>query len=420
MIPSIYLLYIDPGTGSMLFSLAIGIITAGVFALRALILKLKFIFSGGKGVRQDQNKIPLVIYSDHKRYANVFKPVLDELEKRKISAVFYTQSADDPILNENYSFIKTEFIGEGNRAFARLNMLNAKAVLSTTPGLDVYQWKRSRNTDLYIHVPHSADDLAGYRMFGLDFYDAVLASGKNQEELIRKIESLRPRIKHKEILLTGSVPLDNLKKRLDNEKSSGQKTPSGGKTTVLLAPSWGESGILSRFGGKILTALSKTDFNVIIRPHPQSVVSEQKILKPLEEKFSHENFKNLEWNFDNDNFASLNRADVLITDFSGIILDFACVFDRPVIYTRQEFSTLPYDADYLDEPIWIHRAAQRIGIELKEENIAEIESLVNGALNSAPLQKERNAVRSECWENPGHSAQKIADYLEGKIKGKRK
>ena len=37
-------LYIDPGTGSMLFSLAIGIATAGVFALRSLVIKFKFIF----------------------------------------------------------------------------------------------------------------------------------------------------------------------------------------------------------------------------------------------------------------------------------------------------------------------------------------------------------------------------------------
>lgn len=39
-------LYIDPGTGSMLFSLFIGLATTAVFAGRALILKLKFLFSG--------------------------------------------------------------------------------------------------------------------------------------------------------------------------------------------------------------------------------------------------------------------------------------------------------------------------------------------------------------------------------------
>lgn len=408
-------LYIDPGTGSMLFSLAVGILTAGVFAFRALALKLKFIFSGGKVAKLDTNKIPLVIYSDHKRYWNVFKPICNEAEKRKIPTVFYTSSPDDPSLSEKYDFVKCEFIGEGNKGFARLNMLNAKIVLSTTPGLDVYQWKRSKNVDLYVHVPHTVDDLAGYRMFGLDFYDAVLTSGKNQVALIRKMEELRPNIKQKEIVTVGSVPLDNLKKRFDEEdcrvERGDAKTP-----TVLLAPSWGESGMLTRFGDKMLSALSKTDFNIIIRPHPQTVVSEQKILQPLQEKFSHENFPNFEWNFDNDNFSALNKADILITDFSGIIFDFACVFNKPLIYTKQAFNTLPYDADWLSEPIWSFRVVDKIGFELKEENLSDIENVIKTALESKNLQDGRDQVRSECWENVGHSAEKIMDYLEEKLK----
>mgnify|MGYP006321795831 CR=1 FL=1 len=50
-------LYIDPGTGSMLFSLAIGIATAGVFALRSLVIKFKFIFPKG-GVRHGLPPFP--------------------------------------------------------------------------------------------------------------------------------------------------------------------------------------------------------------------------------------------------------------------------------------------------------------------------------------------------------------------------
>lgn len=421
MILTSLFLYIDPGTGSMLFSLAIGIATAGVFAIRAFALKLKFIFSGGKIENQNSNKIPLVIYSDHKRYWNVFKPICDEAEKRKIPLTFYPSSADDPALSEKYEFIKTKFIGEGNKAFAHLNMLNAKVVLSTTPGLDVYQWKRSKNVDYYVHVPHTADELAGYRMFGLDFYDSVLTSGKNQNNFIREMEKLRPNIKRKELVTVGSVPLDNLKKRLDEWRNSehfseNKKQNSSITKTVLLGPSWGESGMLSRFGEKILSSLVKTDFNIIVRPHPQTVVSEQKILQPLMENFSHEKYPNLEWNFDNDNFVALNKADILITDFSGIIFDFACVFDKPLIYTSQVFDTLPYDADWLSEPRWSFNVVKEIGLELKEENLDSISSLVDSALDNEDLQKGRDKVRSECWENIGHSAEKILDYLEEELK----
>ena len=41
-------LYIDPGTGSMLFAILIGIIGALNFALRGWIIKLRFLLSGGE------------------------------------------------------------------------------------------------------------------------------------------------------------------------------------------------------------------------------------------------------------------------------------------------------------------------------------------------------------------------------------
>lgn len=401
-----FLLYIDPGTGSMLLSLFIGIATAAIFGLRALIIKLQFILSGGKIDKNESLKnIPFVIFSDHKRYWNVFKPICDEFEKRGVDLVYYTCSSDDPALDSKYEHIKAECIGEGNKAFAKLNTLHADIFIATTPNLDVYQWKRSKKVKYYVHIPHTADDLAGYRMFGLDYYDAVLTTGNNQVELIRKIESLRPAISKKELVTVGSLTLDGLKKRLDSIPSAAKKEKNE-KPIVLLAPSWGVSGILSRYGAKLLDALSKTDFKIIVRPHPQTIISEQNILKPLTEKFPH-----IEWNYDNDNFDVLNKADVIITDFSGIIFDFACVFDKPVIYADTHFDTLPYDADWLNEEQWSFKVLPEIGIQLKEEDFDRIQDLISEALSSKNLQDGRNKVRSECWENIDGSAVKAADYL---------
>ena len=138
-------LYIDPGTGSMLFTLAITIATTFVFAFRALIVKLRFIFSGGKADKTNASKIPYVIFSDHKRYWNIFKPICDEFEKRQINLTYYTQSEDDPVFQAKYNYVSPVFIGEGNKGFVKMNMLNAGVVMSTTPGLDVLQWKRSKN-----------------------------------------------------------------------------------------------------------------------------------------------------------------------------------------------------------------------------------------------------------------------------------
>lgn len=401
-------LYIDPGTGSMLFSLFIGIAAAASFGIRALYLKLKFVFSGGKNSSvSDSKKIPLVIFSDHKRYWNVFKPVCDELEKRGVDVAFYTASSDDPALKQNYEHIHAEYLGEKNKPYAKLNFLHADVVLATTPGLDVYQWKRSKFVKFYVHIPHAVSDFASYRMFALDHYDAVLGTGVNQLFSMRKLEELRPSIKKKEFVVVGSTYLDSMKKRLDFVQAKiSEKT----RKTVLVAPTWGKNGILSKFGDKFLDALRQTDFNIVVRPHPQSVVSEQDILAPLQKKYS-----DFEWNFDNDNFDVLSRADIMITDFSGVMFDYALIFDKPFIYADTKFDPSPYDADWLSEPLWEMKILPEIGIRLQEEQFPQIEEIIKEAMENKCLAAARSRIREECWQNRGHAAQAVADYLEKKL-----
>ena len=402
-------LYIDPGTGSMLFSILIGIVSTAFFFGRQLFLKLKFIISGGKSEQISNTKIPLVIFSDHKRYWNVFKPICDELENRKINAVFWTASSDDPALLQNYKNIKCEFIGEGNKPFSRLNILNAGIVLATTPGLNVYQWKKSRNVQLYVHIFHEVGEPMGYRMFGLDFYDAVLLSGDFQGKYIRFIEEKR-RLPPKELTTVGCTYFDEIKKRIKSEPF--EKNDSN--KTVLLAPSWGATAILSRFGEKIIEALINTGFNIIIRPHPQSKTAEKELLDSLMNKYP--DSSSIQWNFDNDNFEVLRKSDVLISDFSGVIFDFALCFDKPIIYADVNYDPSPYDAAWMDEELWRFKVLPELGIPLKEENFSDIRQIIENLISDEKYSAGRERVRNEAWQNQGKAAVAIADYLESKIK----
>ena len=398
-----FLLYIDPGTGSMLFSLFIGIATAAVFGLRALFVKIKFILSGGKTNKLiDDKVIPYVIFSESKKYWIVFHSICDEFEKRKIPVVYYACSEDDPVFTQNYTYIKPEFIGEGNKAFAKLNFLKADTVLATTPGLDVYQWKRSKNVKRYIHVPHSVDDLSSYRMFGLDHYDVVLANGSNQPECLHKLEAMRNQ-KPKDIPIVGCPYMDELKKKLD---ASDQKNIPNEKNVVLVAPSWGPNSILTKFGEKFLTAITKTDFEIIVRPHPQSLKSEKELLDSLMEKFP-----NVEWNFDNDNFNVLNKADILISDFSGVIFDFTFVFNKPIIYADTKFDPIQYDADWFDEPMWSLRVLKDLGQRLDENEFDNLSQIIKNVLNSNELKENRTKIINEAWQYKGESAKRIVDYI---------
>ena len=399
------LLYIDPGTGSMLFTILIGVIGAGIYSLRMLFIKLRFRLSGGK-VEESHKKIPFVIFSDDKRYWNVFEPICREMDRRGTDIVYLTASEDDPALQNTYPHVKAEFVGKDNKAFARLNFLNAAVVVSTTPGLDVYQWKRSREVQYYVHVPHAASEITLYRMFGIDYYDAILLSGEYQAQDIRNLETKRE-LPAKELVKIGIPYLDEMAARLEREGPAPEHP-----RTVLLAPSWGQSAIFSVYGGRILDVLLKTGYHVIVRPHPQSFKSETEMMDKLMKQYP--NSDQLEWNRDTDNFDVLRRSDILISDFSGVIFDFTLIYDKPVIYTDPQFDVSLYDAWWMKTPLWTTTALPRLGCQLTEENMDNLKEVIDTCLSDSQYAEGRRQVKAETWEHPGEGAVRAVDYLMSK------
>lgn len=395
-------LYIDPGTGSMLFTILIGIIGAGIYSLRMLWIRLRFRLSGGKAEAGTQ-KIPFVIFSDDKRYWTVFEPICREMDRRGRDVVYLTASEDDPALKAAYPHVKAELLGHGNKAFARLNFLNASILLSTTPGLEVYQWKRSKDVSFYVHIPHAASDITLYRMFGLDYYDAVLLSGEYQIRQLRSLETLRG-ISEKELVKVGIPYMDEMAARLQNVGPAPEHP-----RTILLAPSWGKSALFSVYGGRIIDVLLKTGYHVIVRPHPQSFQSEAEMLEKLMQEYPASS--QLEWNRDTDNFEVLRRSDILISDFSGVIFDFTLIYDKPVIYTDPQFDVSPYDAWWLKEPLWTVSALPRLGCQLRPENMENLKELIDACLSEPRYAQGRRQVKSETWEHPGEGARRAVDYL---------
>lgn len=398
--------YIDPGTGSMLFAILIGVIGTLNYLLKNGVVKLRFVLGGGKKVGANKDKIPLAIFSDDKRYWSVFEPICRELDRRGVDVAYMTASPDDPALGSPYGHVKGEFIGKGNRAFAKMNFLNAAIVLSTTPGLGVYQWKRSKDVQWYVHMQHAANGITGYRMFGIDYFDAILLSGEYQVEEVRYLERLRG-LPAKELVKVGIPYMDEMAARL---QGAGQAGPHG--RTVLLAPSWGESAIFKRYGKGILEALLGTGYHIIVRPHPQSFASEKGMLLQIMQEYPES--AQLEWNRDNDNFEALRRADILISDFSGVIFDFSLVYDKPVIYADTEFDDGPYDAWWVDAPYWTFTALPRIGRKLTADSLAGLKGMIDECLKDPRYAQGRQEAREETWEHKGEGAGRVVDYLLGK------
>jgi len=260
------MMYIDPGTGAMLFSLATGILSALWFGARKLYMSAKYM-STGKAV-EDKSKKDIVIYGEDKRYWTTFKGILGELDKTELSVTYLAGSDDDPLLKEPYRHVKTKVIGLGNKAYARLNFLNAYICLATTPGLDVFQWKRSKNVDWYVHIVHAAGSGLVYRMFGTQFFDAVMLSSDRYKTFHREIETKRGSAP-KELVTVGQPHLDYM---MERKVQAG--IPSHEGINVLVAPSWGTKSLLNRFGDALLDSLLTTDFDITLRPHPQSFIAD--------------------------------------------------------------------------------------------------------------------------------------------------
>lgn len=399
------MLYIDPGTGSMLFSLAIGLISVVWFGVRKLYLRMKYRSKGAE--KEDAAKKGIVIYSEDKRYGTTFRGILKEMEKRKVPVTYLAGSEDDPLLKEDFTYVSKEVVGLGNKAYTKLNFLNAHICLATTPGLDVYQWKRSKSVDWYVHMTHSLGGGTAYRMFGTQFFDAVLLCSDVFTPLHRELEEKRGS-EPKEIVAIGQAYMDDLLARKESSTPAVRE-----KTTVLLAPSWGPKSILNRYGETFLDALTATGFDITIRPHPQSFIAEKELMDRLAVKYPES--EAFHWNRDADNFDVLQRSDLMISDFSGVIYDYVFTFGRPVLYAGAVPDTATQDEAWLDEPYWGSEVLPRIGRELKEEDFPQLKALIEEMVKSEDYAESIKTARDEYWQNRGHAAEAAADYLIEKL-----
>lgn len=403
-------LYIDPGTGSMLFSILIGAAATVFFLFRALLLKIKFILSGKKdgSAQVDSSYKPYVIYNEGNQYWNTFKPVVEEFEARKIPLEYLTSSKNDPVFDQKYNYVKAEFIGEGNSAFAKLNMLSAGVVLMTTPGLQVYQLKRSKNVKHYSHVLHMPNDATTYRLFGLDFFDSVLLTGDYQATDLRYLEEKRG-INKKELVTVGCPYLDVYKQNIA-EIPAEENHPF----TVLVSPSWGDVGLLKKYGEKLLDPLSKTGWRIIVRPHPQSKKSEAEMLERLTARYKDN--PNIVWDYERQNIFSLKKSDIMISDFSGIIFDYTFLCDKPVMYVNAGMDLRPYDAYDLDgKELWQYSVLRKFGTELKEEQFANIKEVIQSVSDSKELEEARHAAKAEAWMHEGEAGKNIVNFMISKV-----
>jgi len=331
--------YLDPGSGSMLFSAVVGIVATLFFVIKGVFFKIIDLPAYFSGVsRGKRAKHSIVFYSEGPQYWNIFLPVIKELNERNVKCTYLSSKENDPGLSCGFSNVDTKFIGEGNKAFFYLNTLSADVCIMTTPGLDVLQIKRSKGVKKYIHIPHSTGGgCSGYATYGTDYYDAVLTGGDSDIEFIRELEQVRG-LPAKELVAIGCTYMDVLR-----EKASRINVAPSDRITILLSPTWGLHGLLRKYGDKVLTYLTNLNkYNIIVRPHPQGWISDKDLINELKNKFP--DCEHLVWDSAPDGTESMKKADIMISDFSGIIFDFILLFEKPVLAFKGNYDKRGHDS----------------------------------------------------------------------------
>ena len=403
--------YIDPGTGSLLFSALFGIIGTLFFLSKALIIKLKtFSFSKNKYAETEASKkSKIIIYGEDKRYYNVFKPIIEELINLGIPIIYYSSSEDDPIFEIKNDLLHSEFIGTGNKAYAKLNFIETDICLMTTPNLDVFQLKKSKGVKKYVHITHSSAETSTYCLYSLDFFDAVFLNGEHQIRDIRELEKKR-NTAIKDLYVVGNPYLDELAKRKEIEAIKNKFRQNNDKRTVLIAPSWGMNSLFRRFGEKLIDNIVDSNYNIIIRPHPQSLISDKEIIEKFQKRYKDKN--NVEWDFNNVNISSLSRADIMISDFSGVIFDYAFLFGKPVIIPSFTFDKRGTDAIEIDEEVWTFETLPKISFKLDENNFSNITNIIEDSINNETIKENILKAKEEAYMYEGQASKRAAQFLK--------
>ena len=426
-VPSTAFAYLDPGTGNALIYVLLSFGGAVIYIAKNAFYK----FTGSSkknGKVKENNSVArsasgiedtIVLFNEGRIYWNTFKPIVEALISKQVLFSYYTMDIDDPCLLIDSPYMRNKYIGKGYFAFHKLGHLKANVVLSTTPNIGTkgFPVPRSSGIQTLAHVFHAFDDLSCYHKGSLDHYDAVLLVGPFEIPIIRKLESLRS-LPEKELYPAGLPYLDELYKKkeqctakrlADNTVITDNNVNE--KCTVLIASSWGEKGCLKHYGTTFIEILAKAGFQVIIRPHPQSLKVERDYINGLKNKLL--KFGNVQWDFAVDSSASMQAADILISDTSSVRVDFLCVYQKPFITMPIPFENMQ-DFELADlKSSWKEEALARIGYTIKESDLEQIDKIVHSILISRNQRSIAN-FREDHIYNFGHSGEAIAEYLVNK------
>ena len=354
----------------------------------------------------DEKESAIVFYAENKASMNHFKTLIFELtEKMDLKICYVTSVKDDPMLNSKNLKIKSFYIGDKTARIKFFITLKAKILITDMPDLEKFHIKRSKVYPVhYIYVFHSMFSTHSYLREGaLDNYDTIFCVGEHHVNEIRETEKVY-NLKPKKLVLYGFPRLDTLIQQ--RQKIIQETIPS--KELILITPSYGDNNLLDVCGIELIDILLESNFRVLLRPHFKTLKESKKLIETINERFG----GNTNFILENGVIPSelFQSSICMISDWSGISLEYAFTFERPVIFIDVQKKNLnPNFKKILIEPIEIS-IRYNVGHVIHPSKIKEIPNLITSS-NKKNSEKIR-VICSKTVYNIGKSAMVGAEYIQ--------
>ncbi len=352
--------------------------------LREIAALVRYVF------RTPNSDKTIVFYAEQQSYWAFLEGVVGQLQSLSPTPFCYvTSDPNDSILKRKDLRIHAFYLNKLLPFF--MLFVGCRAFVMTLTDLNQFHLKRSINESVhYVYVFHALNSThMAYRNGAFDHYDSILCAGPFMVEEIRKREE-QQKLKPKQLIEAGYYRLERIHARYVREGVAEHE----GRKRVLVAPSWAAHNVVEAHGAALIRSLADANYDVIVRLHPETMKRTPGLVASLEAELADRSNVVFEKTVGSDD--SILAADVLITDWSGIALEFAFGTERPVLYLDvprkvqndryQELGIEPFEATM----------RERVGMVVPVEEIPTIHERVNRLIEERSSYKARIAeLRSQ-------------------------
>ena len=179
----------------------------------------------------------------------------------------------------------------------------------------------------YVHVPHSPVSLHMiYPEANFNAFDTIMSVGQHHVEEFLRIRKSEAGVN---ALVAGYGRMDLLRRQYSEFFGKGESDEPSRKT-IAIAPSWHDGNILEVIGIDYTQALLEKGYRVIFRPHYKIAELKPEFIKKLRSRFSGQ--KKFKLEIAGQDVSIFFESDLLVSDYSGIALEYAFLRERPVLF----------------------------------------------------------------------------------------